>query len=340
MFFEEYEPKSSLVVPENIVRRAKYPFIDIHNHQRLNMSDGALDTLIHEMDKLNMRVLVNLSGRSGAPLAEEVQRLNARYPGRVLLFANVNMTGFEEPGWGERAANQLAEDVNNGARGLKIYKNFGMTLKDSRGERVRVDDRRFDPIWKKAGELGIPVLIHTADPHQFWEPHDTYNERWLELKERPERIRPPDQFPPFETIMAEQRRLFAKHPRTNFINAHLSWYGSDLARLGAMLDTLPNVYTEIGAVIAELGRQPHFARQWFMKYQDRVLFGKDVWAPSEYYVYFRVLETADEYFDYYRKRHAFWKMYGLELPDGVLKKLYYKNALRIIPGLRAEDYLH
>lgn len=133
--------------------------------------------------------------------------------------------------------------------------------------------------------------------------------------------------------MAEQYRLFARHPKTTFINAHLGWLGANLAELGRLMDKHPNMHADIAAVIYEFGRQPRFAREWLIRYQDRVLFGKDSWAPSEYPVYFRVLETADEYFDYYRKYHAFWKMYGLELPDEVLKKVYYKNALRVIPGI-------
>jgi predicted TIM-barrel fold metal-dependent hydrolase len=210
-----------------------------------------------------------------------------------------------------------------------------MRLTDAQGKRVPVDDPRLDPVWQKCGELGIPVLIHSADPAPFWQPHDEQNERWLELKERPDRKRDPEKEATWEQIMAEQHNLFRKHPKTIFINAHLGWLGNDLARLGKLMDELPNMYTEIGAVLAELGRQPRFAREWFIKYQDRVLFGKDSWAPEEYHTYFRVLETADEYFDYYRRRHAFWKMYGLDLPDEVLKKLYYQNALRIIPGIDA-----
>ncbi len=181
--------------------------------------------------------------------------------------------------------------------------------------------------------VNIPVFIHSGEPASFFDPQDKYNERWLELKQFPNRARPPERYPSWEQVMSEQRHLFAKHPKTTFISAHLAWLGGDLGRLGAMLDTLPNVYTEIGAVLAEIARQPRFARDWFIKYQNRVLFGKDIWEPSEYHYYFRVLETADEYFDYYRKRHAFWKMYGLNLPDDVLKKLYYKNALRVIPGI-------
>ena len=220
-----------------------------------------------------------------------------------------------------RAAAQLERDVRSGAQGLKIFKNLGMTVKDRDGKRVATDDSRMDPVFEKCAALGIPVLIHTAEPASFFEP------------QFPRRARPPSDYPSWETLIGEQHHLFQKHPKTKFIDAHLGWMGGDLARLGQLLDRLPNVYTEIGAVLAELGRQPRFAREWFLRYQDRVMFGKDTWAPDEYRVYFRVLETSDEYFDYYRKRHAFWKMYGLDLPDEVLKKLYYKNALRVIPGL-------
>jgi predicted TIM-barrel fold metal-dependent hydrolase len=201
-----------------------------------------------------------------------------------------------------------------------------------------VDDPRFDKVFEVCAKWNYPVLIHTAEPASFFQPIDKYNERWFELKQIPGRARPPDRYPSWETMMAEQQNLFAKHPNTKFINAHLGWLGGNLAELGRQFDRLPNVYSEIGAVLAELGRQPRFARQWFIKYQDRVMFGKDTWAPSEYPTYFRVLETADEYFDYYRKRHAFWQMYGLDLPDEVLKKLYYKNALKVVPGLNAAGF--
>lgn len=213
-----------------------------------------------------------------------------------------------------------------------------MDLKDTKGRRIPVDDPRFHLVWDLCARLKIPVLIHTAEPWSFFQPQDRFNERWLELKQFPQRARPPDRYPSWETLMAEQHHLFATHPNTIFINAHLGWLGGNLAELGRLMDQMPNMYTEIGAVLAELGRQPRFAREWFIQHQDRVLFGKDIWEPTEYYCYFRVLETADEYFDYYRKRHAFWKMYGLDLPDEVLKKLYYKNALRVIPGLNAAGF--
>jgi predicted TIM-barrel fold metal-dependent hydrolase len=335
---EEYEPKSTLVVPGREIKRAKYPFIDVHNHQDTEQSEASVAKLVADMDGLNMRVMVNLSGGSGEKFVAGLRNLKGRYPKRFVAFANLDFAGIDEPGWGERAAAQLEKDVKNGAQGLKIFKNLGMTVRDSAGRRLPTDDPRIDPVWEKCAALGIPVLIHTAEPASFFEPQDRFNERWLELKQFPRRARPPTDNPSWETLMAEQHHVFRKHPKTKFIDAHLGWMGGDLARLGKLLDELPNVSTEIGAVLAEIGRQPRFARDWFTRYQDRVMFGKDTWAPEEYHVYFRVLETADEYFDYYRKRHAFWKMYGLELPDQVLKKLYYKNALRVIPGLDPRDF--
>jgi len=332
MSIDEYEPKSTLIVPQHPKTRAKYPFIDVHNHQRA-ASPADVDQLVRDMDSINLRIMVNLSGGWGDNLKRMVAALKGRYPDRFVVFANINFQEIGTPGWGERAARGLEEDVRGGAQGLKFFKNFGMDLKDSNGQRVHVDDPRLDPIFDTCARLGIPVLIHTAEPASFFQPIDKYNERWLELKQFPQRARPPDKYPSWETLMAEQHNLFARHPKTNFIDAHLGWLGGNLAELGALMDRLPNVYTEFGAVLAELGRQPRTARDFFIKHQDRVLFGKDIWAPAEYHVYFRVLETADEYFDYYRKRHAFWKMYGMDLPDDVLRKLYYENALRIIPGL-------
>lgn len=335
MTVEEYTPRSTLKVPEHKVTRAKFPFIDIHNHQPTQMPPERLSELVREMDKLNMKVMVNLTGRQGAPLKTGIDNIKATAPKRFVMFANLDFTGIDQPGWTERAVKQFEQDVRNGARGLKIFKNLGMEVEDSKG-RVRTNDPRLDPIWAKAGELGVPVLIHTAEPSEFFAPWDNRNERWLELKEYPSRKRPAD--PSWETLMAEQWDIIRRHRNTNFISAHLSWLGGDLPRLGKLMDEMPNYYTELGAVLAELGRQPRFAKQWLIKYQDRVLMGKDTWAPEEYYVYFRVLETEDEYFDYYRRRHAFWKMYGLGLPDDVLKKIYYKNALRIVPGLDASAF--
>lgn len=331
MTFEEYRPRSTLRVPATETPRARLPFVDVHSHHRF--TPERVDSVLAVMDRLNMAVVVNLSGGSGARLAENV-RLAAKAGGRIVHFANLDFQGIDEPGWGERAAAQLEQDVRvHGARGLKIFKNLGLDLKDGSGARVPTDDPRLDPVWRKAGELGIPVLIHTGEPAAFFEPHDADNERWLELKQYPSRARPPERYPRWEQVMAEQHNVFRKHRGTTFINAHLGWMGNDLGRLGRLLDEHPNVVTEVAAVVAELGRQPRTARDFFVRYQDRVLFGKDTFAEAEYPTYFRIFETGDEYFDYFRRRHAFWQMYGLDLPDAVLRKFYHENALRIIPGV-------
>lgn len=337
MTIEEYEPRSTLVVPQTRIERARFPFIDVHNHQRASMTPDELAGLVADMDRINMRLMVNLSGGTGERLRQNV-RLFSAAPNRFAVFANIDFSGIDEPGYGERIARQLEADVAAGARGLKIFKNFGMTLKDSQGRRMPVDDPRFDRLFETCARLKIPVLIHTGEPKALFDPMDKYNERWLELKLFPSRARPPDQYPRFEELLAEQHRLFARHPKTIFINAHLGWLGNDLAALGRLLDRLPNVYTEFGAVIEEIGRQPRFARDFFIHHQDRILFGKDTWRPREYITYFRVLETADEYFDHDRKYHGLWKLYGLDLPAEVLKKIYYKNALRVIPNLSRDGF--
>ncbi len=332
MPFEEYNPSSTLVVPEHPVKRAKYPFVDIHNHQ-FDMPIKDLTQLTAEMDSLNMAFMVNLSGLRGVYLQQCLNNVKENAPTRFGLFVNLDWEKIDEPDFVENNLRILRDAKVAGAIGLKVYKGLGLTDTDSQGQRIAVDDPRIDPIWAECGALGFPVLIHSAEPASFWKPKDKNNERWLELKQKPSRYRDPKKVPSFESILAEQHHVFEKHPQTTFINAHLGWMGNDLDRLGKHLDRYPNVVTEIGAVLAELGRQPRRAKQFLVDYQDRVLFGKDAYNVKEYYTYFRVLETEDEYFEYYRKRHAFWKMYGLGLPDEVLKKLYYKNALRILPTI-------
>jgi uncharacterized protein len=342
--FEAYNPPSSLVVPEHPVRKAKFPFIDVHNHQ-YNMPTQDIPALVKQMDSLNMKVMVNLSGRGpnnqvsvsegkGHPhLVSAIQNAKKTTPNRIVVFTNVSFVGIGEPGWSAEAVKQLEADVRAGAQGLKIYKSLGFSVKDNQGNIIRVDDPRLDAIWAKCGQLGIPVLIHTADPKQFWEDADEHNERWLELLTNPNRKRSNTNPAPWEDLIQQQHNVFRKHTKTKFINAHFGWYANDLLHLGKLMDSFPNMYVEFGAVIAELGRQPKAAKAFFEKYQDRILFGKDSWVPAEYSTYFRVLETEDEYFPYHKKYHAFWRMYGLGLSDNVLKKIYYKNAIRIIPGI-------
>ena len=335
MDFELYDPPSTLVVPEHPLSSARFPFIDVHSHH-WRMAEQDLDKLIREMDSLNMGIIVNLSGRGGPALKammENIQKYG--HEDRIVNFTNINIRSIDDPDWEKSTLEQLEYDVSIGARGLKIYKSQGMRDTDNAGNRIAINDPRLAPVWEKCGELGIPVLIHSADPKSFWDPHDENNERWLELKLRPGRKRGPDDPASWETIIAEQHDIFRKHPNTTFINAHFGWYANDLATLSKLLDELPNMYVECGAIIAELGRQPRQALQFFEKYQDRILFGKDAYNPEEYHTYFRVFETQDEYFPYYKRYHAFWRMYGIGLPDEILKKLYYKNALKVIPGLDA-----
>ena len=332
MSFEDYNPPSSLVVPENILTQAKFPFVDVHNHQ-FDMPLKDLSNLTAEMDSLNMAFMVNLSGFRGLYLAKCIDNVKENAPTRFGLFVNLDWEKIDEDDFVQNNLAILREAKTSGAIGLKVYKGLGLSDTDSSGKRIAVNDPRLAPIWAECGALGFPVLIHSAEPPSFWKPKDKNNEHWLELKQKPGRYRDPAKVPSFESIIAEQHDVFRKNPGTTFINAHLGWMGNDLDRLGEHLDTYPNVMTEIGAVLAELGRQPLRARKFFEDYQDRILFGKDSYNVSEYYTYFRVLETKDEYFDYYRKRHAFWKMYGLGLPDSILKKLYYKNALRILPSI-------
>jgi len=244
MDFENYNPPSTLVVPEHKLTKAKFPFIDVHNHQE-DMPDMNLGTLITDMDKLNMKVMVNLSGRNGDALKKSVKNIKDHFPKRFIVFANVNFNGVGNPGWTENAVKQLEEDVKNGANGLKIFKNLGFSVKDNTGKRVTIDDPRLDPIWKKAGDLKIPVIIHTADPKSFWSPMDSMNERWLELATHPGRKRSNTDPAPWDTLIAEQHRMFKKHPGTTFIAAHFGWYPNDLGKLGQLLDEMPNVVVNL-----------------------------------------------------------------------------------------------
>ncbi len=331
--FESYDPPSSLVVPVTDIRSARFPFIDVHSHH-FRMAEQDLHKLISEMDSLNMKVIVNLSGRGGHYLTAMMDNIKKHgYEDRILLFTNIEFRTIDEEDWAENTVKQLEYDVENGARGLKLYKSQGMFNQDKNGDRIKITDPRLQPVWKKCGELGIPILLHAADPKAFWEPHDSLNERWLELKLIPSRKREDDDPAPWETIIDEQLDLFRQNPGTRFISAHFSWFANDLDYLGKLLDEIPNMYIETGAVIAELGRQPRMAARFFEKYQDRVLFGKDAYNVDEYHTYFRVFESADEHFPYYKRYHAFWRMYGLELPDHILRKLYYQNAIKLIPGI-------
>ena len=331
----DYRPKSTLVTAVHKVPKAKFPAIDYHGHPGglLSTPEG-LASLLASLDSLNVRMMVSADNMSGDRLKTALASIQGSpAKDRVRVLAGIDFRGVG-PGWAEKAIKQLEADVAAGAVGVgEISKSLGLTITKPDGSRLQIDDPELDPIWEACGRLKLPVFIHTADPQEFFQPIDNHNERWLELSLFPERRYPSDRFPSFETLMGERDRMFKKHPNTKFVAAHMAWYANDLARLGKLLDAMPNVSTEIGAVLYDIGRQPKAAHDFFIKYQDRLLFGKDSFQPEEYPYYWRVLETADEYFDYYRDYHAFWKLYGVDLPDQVLKNLYYQNALKLTPGL-------
>jgi predicted TIM-barrel fold metal-dependent hydrolase len=330
----EYKPRSTLVVPEHLVPRAKFPVVDVHGHPP-PISAGSLKTVVDSMSPLNLQVMVNANGTPGDRLRQALDVIRASpYKDRMVMFTALDLRGVG-PGSGQKIAQQLEADVKAGALGVgEIMKSFGLSNRKADGTRLHLDDPELDPVWETAARLNIPVFIHVADPAEFFQPIDYNNERWLELALYPDRrYQDRSRFPDFETLMGERDRLIAKHPRTTWILAHLGWQANDLARLGKLFDANPKLYSEVGAVLYDIGRQPRTAHDFFIKYQDRLLFGKDSYQPDEYPYYWRVFETNDEYFDYYRDYHAFWKLYGIGLPDAVLKKLYYQNAMKIIPNL-------
>lgn len=337
----DYRPRSTLVVPAHPVPRARFPAIDFHGHptNQLSSAEG-LSALGAALDSLNVRLIIAANNVSGENLKRqsELVRSHATMKDRVRFMTGIDFRNVG-PGWAERAVAQLEADAALGAVGVgEVSKGLGLSIRKADGSRLAIDDPELDPVWQAAGRLGLPVFIHTADPQEFWQPIDYHNERWLELALFPNRRYPPDQFPPFEQLMTERDNLLRRHPGTTFVIAHLGWHANDLGRLGRLLDELPNVHTEVGAVLYDIGRQPRVAHDFFVKYQDRILFGKDSFQPEEYPYFWRVFETRDDYFDYYRDYHANWKLYGIDLPDAVLKKVYFANALRITPRLPQEGW--
>jgi predicted TIM-barrel fold metal-dependent hydrolase len=335
----DYRPRSTLVAPVNMRPRAKYPVIDYHGHPRgeLGSADG-LKQLGEALDALNIRVIVAANNTSGESLVRGMAVLaGSPMKDRVRYLTGISFRDVGA-GWAERAIAQLEADVKAGAVGIgEIGKGLGLSTRKADGSRLAIDDPALDPVWQAAARLGLPVFIHTADPSEFWQPIDNHNERWLELALFPGRRYGPE-FPSFEQLVTERDNMVRRNPRTKFIIAHLGWHAHDLGHLAKLMDEMPNLYTEVGAVLYDIGRQPRAAHDFFVKYQDRILFGKDSFQPEEYPYYWRVFETRDDYFDYYRDYHASWKLYGIDLPDEVLKKVYYKNALKLTPGIPQDGW--
>ena len=337
LLLRDFKPRSMLRVPGHEVERAAFPAVDVHNH--VNDARGGdravpVPELLARMDRLNLKRIVILTGRWGEALQAVVDRMVKPHPDRFTVFTEPDWSRIDEPGFGEAMATQIRDAFARGARGLKVLKALGLQVQDRSGQLVAVDDPRLDPMWAECGRLGIPVAIHTADPDAFFEPRDPTNERWDELGRHPDWSFHGPKFPPKRTLLEARNRVFARHPGTTFIALHIANHPEDLDDASAVLDGYPNVVVETGARQAELGRQPRRAREFFLRYQDRVLFGTDQ-SPEEamYRSWFRFLETADEHFDYWRApNQGRWKISGLDLPKDVLEKVYVKNSERVIPA--------
>jgi predicted TIM-barrel fold metal-dependent hydrolase len=348
----EFEPKSMLHVAETRVARARFPVIDFHTHvsrRRAQKPTVPAAELVKTMDAVNLHTMVNLTGGAGEDLAYAITSFDRAFPRRFVSMTEPTWTRASEPGYAPWQADEISKAKAAGAVGVKILKTLGLYLRDGgpQGKLVRVDDPRFDPMWDACGRLGLPVAIHVADPEAFFLPIDRFNERFEELNAHPDWSFHGKDFPAFKEILDARDRVFARHPKTTFVALHVGHWAENLAAVGEMLDKFRNVHVEIGARIGELGRQPRTASRFFDKYQDRVLFGTDaiplgtetpqqVFGEDLYHIYYRCLETEDEYFDYAPARlppQGRWRIYGLGLREQILRKVYYENAQRVL-GLK------
>jgi predicted TIM-barrel fold metal-dependent hydrolase len=358
---KDFEPKSMLHVKETRVPRARFPVIDAHTH--LSDTKGGekgvpqgepLDLLIRPEDALaimerkNVRAMVNLTGGHGAGLEKSLAALDRAHPGRFFTCTEPAYEHFLDPKYPQMQADAITAAAKAGARGLKILKAVGLYLREqiTSGPLVKVDDKRFDPMWEACAAAKLPVFIHIADPEAFFLPVDRFNERYDELGLHPDWSFHGQDFPSFAELMAARDRVYARHPRTQFVSLHVGHDAENLEFVGASLDRFPNMTVELGARIGELGRQPRTARRFFEKHQDRILFGTDavpkpegdkypqqVFEEELFEIYYRFLETEDEYFDYAPARvppQGRWRIYGIGLPDPILKKVYQDNAARVL----------
>ncbi len=336
----DYHPRSRLVTPSTQINQPRYPVIDCHNHLGEyggNWTGRPISELLDQLDLAHVRVYVDLDGGWGERvLRDHLDRFKAAAPERFCVFGGVAWEAWQEEGdhFGEWAAARVRAQAALGAEGLKVWKDFGLHVRDQHGVLVAVDDPRLDPLWETAAELHLPVLIHVADPVAFFDPLDAANERWRELHMHPEWHFPSPHFPPFESIISALANLVTRHPQTTFIGAHVGCYAENLFWVGKLLDHCPNFYVDISERIAELGRQPYTARRFCIQYADRILFGLDRGPDVNFYRrYYRFLETDNEYFEYdasQPERQGRWRIYGLFLPDDVLANIYYRNAQRVI----------
>ncbi len=341
MLLEKYRPKSQLVTRTTLVNKPASPVIDAHNHLGEAFGGGwdhkPLSALLDVLDEACIERYVDLDGGWGEGILERhLDKFKDGAPERFHVFGGVEWDRWAELGdaFPEWAAHRLQLQKQHGAEGLKVWKSFGLHVRDQQGELVSVDDSRLNPLWDAAAELELPVLIHIADPVAFFDPIDETNERWEELGDHPDWAFTSPPFPPFMHILRSFFNLVKRHPRTTFIGAHVGCYAENLSWVGSMLDECPNYFIDISARIGELGRQPYTARKFLLQYQDRILFGSDMGPdPQEYRVYYRFLETDDEYFNYSTTEvpaQGRWFVHGVYLPSEVLKKIYHDNAARLL----------
>lgn len=341
MLLKDYRPLPKLVTKVTQITEPRFAVIDAHNHLGDEFGRGwtrrPVSELLDVLDEARVRAYIDLDGGWGEDiLNHHLDYFKSAAPERFAIFAGVDWTAWNEQGdrFGEWAAARLRIQAARGAQGLKIWKPFGLHVRDQHGALVPVDDQRLDDLWAAAAELHLPVTIHIADPAAFFDPVDANNERWEELHAHPDWQFPSPPFPAFSSLISQFARLVERHSQTTFIGAHVGCYAENLGWVSQMLDRCPNLFVDIGARIAELGRQPYSARRFFVNYADRILFGTDVGANLDVYrVYYRFLETEDEYFDYEPGNfpgQGRWSIYGIFLPDEVLEKVYYRNAERVI----------
>lgn len=345
---QEFRPRSMLVVPETRVERARFPVVDVHVHPTFRVrraggiphgeevrASATPADLLTLMDRRNVRTLVNLTGGVGSGLAETVRTFQQPHPDRFVVFTEPSYDRIVEPGYAAWQADELARAKRAGARGLKILKVLGLYLREqvTTGPLVKIDDPRFDPMWEACGALGLPVAIHVSDPTAFFLPIDRHNERYEELHRHPDWSFHGKDYPSDAELLAARDRVLARHPKTTFIGLHVGHASENLASAAAALDRFPNLHVEIAARIGELGRQPRASQRFFDRYQDRILFGTDGPQDALYPIYFRFLETEDEYFEYSPgpvPSQGRWRIYGLGLQDAILKKVYSDNAERVL----------
>lgn len=351
---KDFEPRSMLHVTETKIERARFPVIDFHAHLSFVDRRAQPEKAVHRakreeilpvMDRKNVRTMVNLTGGYGAALAESIAYWQTPAPDRFVVFTEPWFSKLTAPNYPQFQAEQIEQAKRQGARGLKVLKTLGLYLRENgqTGALVKVDDRRFDGMWAAAGASKMPVAIHTSDPEAFFLTTDRYNERYEELSAHPDWSFHGKDFPSNRELHEARNRVVARHPRTQFVVLHVG-DAEDLRWVSEWLDRYPNMHVEIGARIGELGRQPRQARRFFDKYQDRILFGTDavpygketpqqIFGELLYEIYFRFLETEDEYFDYAPAAvppQGRWRIYGLGLPESILKKVYYENAARLL----------